>query len=170
MNHLDETTLNLYLDDALDANARAQADTHLAACDICQRELKSLRALTATFEAWRAEPIPRDVSAPVVARIATRSAWRARTSVAVLGVQTLIAAAVLLWVLPTFLRSVNLPSYPLPVLDVSRLGALNDVFALPLPPIALWVWILVICGGALVWFFINRLLFRSLAHTPEVSQ
>ena len=43
--HLPVTTRASYVDDALDAEARAAADRHLAACDICRAELAELTDL-----------------------------------------------------------------------------------------------------------------------------
>lgn len=170
MTHLDHSTLNLYLDDALDAETRSHADAHLATCELCRRELAALRSLAASFDTWRPEPIPHDVTAPVMTRIAERAARRAQWSVLVLGAQALTAVALLSWALPTFLSIVPLPSYTVPVIDVSGLTTLNDRFVLPLPPIGLWVWIPVVAGGAMLWFVCNRLIFRSLEDTSEVSQ
>ena len=39
MSHLDNSTLNYYLDDALDAPARARVDAHFASCPTCASEL-----------------------------------------------------------------------------------------------------------------------------------
>lgn len=43
--HLSVTTLASYVDDALDAEARAAADRHLAACESCRAELTELTDL-----------------------------------------------------------------------------------------------------------------------------
>ena len=51
MTHLDNSTLNYYLDGALDAPARARADAHLSSCPTCASEIAALRALTASFAA-----------------------------------------------------------------------------------------------------------------------
>ena len=171
MNHLDNTTLNLYLDDALDAKTRAHADAHLAACEICQRELDELRALVSTFETWSNEPIPRDVSSVVVARIAQRPlpANVSRWGGLVLGAQIILAALLFVWGLPVVLRVLNVLSLaPFPTFDASRFDDFN--FALPLPAVGLGIWAALILGGAVVWFISNRLLLQSLENTREVSQ
>ncbi len=171
MNHLDNTTLNFYLDDALDAKARTHADAHLASCESCQRELAQLRALGSTFETWRNEPIPRDVSRVVIARITERplpvnvSRWGAL----VLGAQIILATLLFVWALPLVLRVLNVLNLaPFPTFDASRFNDLN--FALPLPALGLGIWAALILGGAVVWFVSNRLLLQSLENTREVSQ
>lgn len=187
MNHLDNTTLNFYLDDALDAKARAHADAHLAACETCQRELAHLRALVSTFETWRNEPIPRDVSRVVVARIAERPlpANVSRWGALVLGAQIIFATLLFVWALPLVLRVLNVLNLaPFPIFDSTSIGVFelgqlptfdslrfNDFnFALPLPALGLEIWAALILGGAVVWFVSNRLLLQSLENTREVSQ
>ena len=45
--HLSEATIASYVDDALDARARADADRHLATCAACRGELSGVAALVA---------------------------------------------------------------------------------------------------------------------------
>lgn len=176
MKHLDSTTLNLYLDDALDAHARAQADAHLLSCAACQRELAELQALTASFDAWRAEPIPHDISASVLTRIGSRPApaWVSRWGAVVLGVQALIVALVLAWLLPMAVRMVSgLPFELVPTLDVG--GAANFVASLsamplPFPAVAPWILIAALVGSGVVWVVGNRLLLQSVNYKQEASQ
>lgn len=180
MNHLDTTTLNLYLDDVLDTPMRAQVDAHLATCPTCQRELSALRALTASFDAWHAEPIPHDLSATVMTRIATRPApaFVSRWGIALLGVQVVLVGILFAWVLPTLLRMVSgLPLERVPTLNfsgVTNLLATLFAFTLPFPSLAPAIWIAGLVSIALVWLISNRLLFHSLEHslnnTQEASQ
>ncbi len=175
MNHLDNTTLNLYLDDALDAEMRAHADAHLASCDSCQRELAALRALVPTFDAWREEPIPRDVSRIVVARIATRpvpavSRWGA----VVLSAQILFAVLMFMWALPLFVRvssGVPLDSFPAWSWNPwAELGTLPNDFALPFPVLGMWTWTLVLVGVVAIWLVCNRLILTTLKSKQEARQ
>ena len=176
MNHLDLTTLNLYLDDALDTNARAQADTHLATCETCQRELASLQSLATTFHAWSAEPIPHDVSLTVMTRLANRPApaFVSRWGPVLLGGQVLFATLVLLWLLPMLLRFLDglpfefVPTFALS--DFRNLVQVSTTFALPLPPLALWIWLVALVGIVAAWLIGNRLLFSSLEHSRSTSQ
>lgn len=176
MNHLDSTTLNLYLDDALDAKSRAAADAHLALCETCQHELDVLQSLVVAFDSWRAEPIPRDLSVPVMTRIATRPAPAlvSRWAAVLLAVQVLFAALLLIWLLPMLLRAFNgLPFEFVPTIDVSAF--VNDLrvtnsFNVPLPPVALWIWIVALVSIALAWLVGNRLVLTSLETTRNTSQ
>lgn len=67
--HPSDEALNEYLDDALDASARASVAAHLAACPHCAARLASLRTLFATLDALPEEPLTRDLSAGVVAHL-----------------------------------------------------------------------------------------------------
>jgi len=67
--HPSAETLNEYLDGALDGPARASVDSHLAGCAECAAQLESLRTLFAKLDALPEEPLARDLSANVVARL-----------------------------------------------------------------------------------------------------
>lgn len=182
MKHLDANTLNLYLDDVLDTSARAQADAHLATCAECQKELSTLRALTATFDAWHAEPIPHDISAVVMTRLASRPAPAvSRWGAVVLGVQVVLVALFLVWLVPMAVRTLNgLPFDLTPAFDFGGLTNIVDtvpVIALPFPPVAPWILIAALVGGAVIWLVSNglllrrnRLLLESLNTSQEASQ
>ncbi len=174
MNHLDNNTLNLYLDEALDEKTRAEVDAHLASCEMCQRELSELHALVSTFDAWRNEPIPRDVSRVVVTRIAQRPAplQRTRWAAVLLGAQAILAVLILMWALPIVLRAVNgLPFQVVPTFDFD-FSAYPFAWSnwLTLPSVALWIWAAVLGIGVIVWFVANRLLLHSLEQKQETSQ
>lgn len=176
MSHLDNTTLNLYLDDALETAARANADAHLASCPVCAGELASLRALAASFDAWQAEPIPHDLSARVMQRVARRPvpAHVARWGAFLLGAQVLVVVGLFIWLVPTLTRilsqltNIPLPSVALnPFPDISVWG---EALAVSLPSFGIWIWGLLLVGGAAVWLVANRLIFNSLKHPSEASQ
>lgn len=67
--HLTDELLNEYLDEALEAEARARAASHLAGCAECAARLATLRALFTTLDAVPEVPLARDLSAAVVARL-----------------------------------------------------------------------------------------------------
>ena len=175
MKHLDPTTLNLYLDDALDAGARARADAHLATCAECSKELAAFRALTATFDTWRAEPIPHDISATVMTRLATRPAPTvSRWGALVLGVQVVLVGFLLTWFVPVALRVLNgLPFDLTPTLNFSALTNVIDnvsALSLPFPTVAPGILIAALLGVAVIWLIGNRLLLQSFNITQETSQ
>jgi hypothetical protein len=179
MNHLDNTILNLYLDDALDAQTRAGVEAHAAECETCRRELEAMRALSASVEAWRTEPIPQDLSVPVLSRLAKRPAPAlvSRWGAALLAVQAVSGALILIWLLPTLVRMLGGLVGILPAFDWGVVDPLRNVtssFAVSFPSLALWVWIVALGAGAIVWLVGNRLMLYSLDksfnHTSEVSQ
>jgi anti-sigma factor RsiW len=64
--HLDDDTLNEYLDSALDPARRTEVETHLAACADCAVKLENLRALFAAIESVPDVPLERDLSSAVI--------------------------------------------------------------------------------------------------------
>ncbi|MBI4674039.1 MAG: zf-HC2 domain-containing protein [Chloroflexi bacterium] len=176
--HLDTRTLNLYLDDALDAALRADADAHLAECAACRAELEQLREVFAVFETWRNEPIPRDVSVAVMARVRGRPApfLRAQWGIVALAVQAALAALLIAWGMPLVLRSVTglpIPALGAPAFDWSGLQFAMPFevnIALPLPAVSSWVWALVLLGAGIFWLVGNRLVLYTLQRKTEASQ
>jgi anti-sigma-K factor RskA len=67
--HPSDETLNEYLDNALDAPARANVDAHLAGCSQCTAQLEMWRALFSELDTLTEEPLARDLSAGVLARL-----------------------------------------------------------------------------------------------------
>lgn len=175
--HLDNNALQLYLDDALRAEARENVDAHLAACDACRAELAELQIVFDAFDAWRSELIPRDVSVAVMARVRQRPLPNARAHwvTAVLILQAWLAILLLVWLVPPGMRwfsGVNMPSPGLPAFDwdvfTVTFPALPNV-TVPLPALALWMWGAVIVGAGAVWLLANRLLLKTWHHTSEAS-
>ncbi len=173
--HLDTATLNLYLDDALDAKTRALSDAHLVTCADCRHELEGLRTVFSAFEVWRAEPIPRDVTPQVLARIAQRPVPQARVrwGAALLGAQLLIAGLLIVWVLPNLTHLVTgipivpstLPTFQLPQLLQWLTTAPDLNFALP--PFTVGMWLGLIVGSVALWLVAHRLILNSLARNQE---
>ena len=71
MNHLTAEALNMYLDDALDPRERTAAAAHLAICSACQGELAALRQLFSAIQELPPDPLPVDLAAQVLGRIAS---------------------------------------------------------------------------------------------------
>lgn len=67
--HPSDEALNEYLDNALDAPARANVDAHLAGCSQCTAQLAMWRALFSELDTLTEEPLARDLSAGVLARL-----------------------------------------------------------------------------------------------------
>ena len=121
--HLSEAALHAWMDDALDAAARADAAAHLAACAVCAAELAELRQVAAMLDAWPAMPLARDLSAGVLAAIASTPMIVSRRWRIVLAAQiacALVAGGGLALALQN-----GLPEPMLPVMDV--LAPLNTL-------------------------------------------
>jgi anti-sigma factor RsiW len=115
--HPDDETLNEYLDDALDAAIRAHVAAHLAACPHCAARLESLRALFTALEALPEEPLARDLSAGVLARLPRPVEKLAvpPTMRWVVAAQALAAVMLLAMVAPVVLASLPIAEMTLPV-------------------------------------------------------
>lgn len=101
MLHINDHTLNEYLDGALAPAERARAEAHLAACAECQRRLAGLRAVFTAIESLPNAPLERDLSRAVLAALRPRSAllppivrW-AFVAQAVLAMVLTVAAALI---------------------------------------------------------------------------
>jgi predicted anti-sigma-YlaC factor YlaD len=126
MSHLTIETLDLYLDQALDAPTRAAVESHLATCAVCRAELDALHGLFAALAALPPEPLPADLAGPVLRRIAgapvpARSrAWPAGHPYAItlLAVQIVLAGLLVAWYGPalTSAAAVELAALPRPAL------------------------------------------------------
>lgn len=176
--HLDVPTLNLYLDDALETHARVNADAHLRQCAMCRAELEQLRGVLDAFQVWRSEPIPRDITPAVMARVSQRPAPhpRARWGIAILAAQMALAALLLAWALPLVVDSLTrltMPALSVPAFEWNEIFFAVDLAAnvkLLLPSVAIWVWAVVLIGSIVFWVVGNRLALSILNGNPEASQ
>ena len=69
MNHLDDFTLNEYLDFALDESARAEAATHLQACADCRARLEELQMLFTELEDLPEAHLEHDLTPGILVRL-----------------------------------------------------------------------------------------------------
>lgn len=69
MSHLNDPTLNAYLDSDLDPPARREADSHLATCPACATRLNALSLLFAELESLPDLSLQRDLSRSVMAAL-----------------------------------------------------------------------------------------------------
>ncbi len=109
MIHLDEASLNEYLDSALEPARRADVDSHLAACPTCADRLAQLRGLFTSLDALPREGarLERDLVSPVLALIQKRAPHPRRAPPAlkpiirlVFGLQALFAILALAIAIP----------------------------------------------------------------------
>lgn len=136
MNHLTESQLNEFADNALQGGARAAVETHLAGCAACRQALDELRRLSASLALLPEEPLQADLAARVLERLPQR--WSGLAWKLALAVQAgfalgafLIAAGNLLPrlkipplgdLLPLALPVLELPAIPLPALPLPGLA------------------------------------------------
>jgi anti-sigma factor RsiW len=174
--HLDDESLNAWLDGELTADARARAAAHLETCASCGARLNALQSLNVNLAALEAKPIALqiDLSASVAATLRQQRsalevtkvplAWRALTVLQILG-----AAFALVWFAPVTIRAaesllmqtaqiVDLQvrwTAVLTLLDPSRLPSIPSI-ALPDGSAPL-VWTL----AAGVWLAVNAMSILS---------
>lgn len=67
--HLSDAWINEYLDGALSADQRAQAQAHLATCADCAARAAALQTLFTSLDALPDLPLERDLSVPVLAAL-----------------------------------------------------------------------------------------------------
>ena len=102
MNHVDEFTLNEYLDEALPDRERLDVEAHLAVCAACQAELAELQQLFLTLTAVSEAPFTVDMSAAVKTQIEqekTVGSEQFSVNSGLLLLFELVAAGVLLFLL-----------------------------------------------------------------------
>lgn len=129
MDHLTLETIDRYLDGALEPADRTAVEAHLAACGACRAEVTAQRAVWSALAALSAEPLPVDLSAAVLARIAPAPAarWSAGAWLA-LAAQAATLVALAVWLAPA-LRP------PLPPLLMTPWTLSGD----PLAGLAAWL-------------------------------
>ena len=69
MNHLTDTQLNEYLDNAIDETIKHKFDAHLQICEDCSARLDELKVLFANIESLPEVNLRRDLSPSVLARL-----------------------------------------------------------------------------------------------------
>jgi len=199
MSHLTTETLNQYLDEALDAPARAAAESHLAACEVCQAELDALRELFAALATLTPEPLPIDLAAPVLQRITPAMApmrpraWPAGHpyAVALLAAQVVLAGLLAAWFGPALASAAAVELAALPRLalpDPSALlawldGCLSTLSAMlprlalaedalragPLAGLSAAQWAIGLAALGLLWLLGNRLILAGSSE-PQNTQ
>jgi Putative zinc-finger len=78
--HLNDQTLNEFLDGALSSRALAAAQQHLKDCEVCARRLGEISDIFAMLEGLPEDPLRRDLSSGIVEAIRMREASPKRTS------------------------------------------------------------------------------------------
>lgn len=180
MNHIDDSTLNEYLDGRLGDLERGQVTGHIAGCAPCQARLEALSGVFQSLDTLTEVQLERDLSAQIVSRIAAESRpWQAPrwlrvallaqivTAGALLATQLSAAQALaggagaaLSEALATVTASLALNQFQRPLLEwAANLGSLLRASG---PGIALSTaqWLPIIALVLLLWLVGNGLLLR----------
>lgn len=98
LDHLDEQTLNLYLDDRLSDPVRLRIDTHLGTCAPCRQRVEQYLFLFDELLLLPELPLERDLSPAVLAALAPAPPLPARlTTTLVLQLLAALALLPLIW-------------------------------------------------------------------------
>ena len=184
MTHIDEFTLNEYVDNALSDKQRADVETHLQQCADCQAELAALEQLFLTLENSVDVPLTVDVAAAVAAQIEQEKAvgserWSVNSGL--LLVLESVAAGILLFLLwPTVQEWLMLArswqdqfAADFAALKLVSWVEITAVFATPLQAIshqlqstsfselATLQWGMLLGIALIIWLVGNRLLFTN---------
>ncbi len=134
MNHLDDFTLNEYLDHALDDSERDAADLHLKVCADCRAKLDELQEVFAEIDACPEVHLEHDLTPSIMARLPQKEPVRVwtRTFAAQVGV----AIGLMFWLGMQAVPFVRVPQFALPKIpsvDVQALFARLLALQLPNP-------------------------------------
>ena len=134
MNHLDNITLNEYLDHTLDESERSAADVHLQSCVECQAGLDQIQAIFTELDTLPEAQLERDLVSSVLARLPQRTPIRlwTRAFAAQLGV----AIGSMFWLAMQAVPFIRVPKIAIPTvpaIDIQALFMLLLAFQLPMP-------------------------------------
>lgn len=138
MKHLDDFTLNEYLDHALDERARRAAAAHLGGCPACRAKLDAFQSVFTELDALPETHLEHDLAPAILARLPRKTPVRiwTRTFAAQVGA----AIGMLFWLMMQAIQRVKFPqlSLPkLPTLDVQTLSVRILSFQFPIPDLRL---------------------------------
>ncbi len=198
MSHLDDSTLDGYLDSALPPARRAEVDSHLAACRECAARLDQMRALFIALDSLPESPLERDLAAGVLSIIRTSGLnprpprQLAPILRALVAAQGLLALALLAAAVPFAAQLLQRPELTQFTSEATRLfsdlsssvllewnlvlaeaGRLLTLPAsspgLPLPPLSTLGLALVLLAAGLMWLVGNGVLLKEIANSRQLS-
>lgn len=187
MNHLDEITLNEYLDHALDKSARVEAESHLQTCANCRAKLEELRMLFTELEELPEACLEHDLTSAVLAHLPREKPVKTWTWTRTLAAQLGVVVGFVLWLgmqivplmhipqlglpkLPTievqslFVRLLSvkfpIPEFRFPVLDFQLPGFSFQLPTLDIQPPTTLITVLAL-SALILWVVGNAILLRS---------
>ena len=161
MNHLSTEILNALLDRQLTPTARADAQTHLAACAECRAELAALERVAAALADLAPEPLSIDLAPRVLAQIepTPRARWLVALSVA----ETAAAIALAVWLGEMLAPLFDLlPDFGAALIAFQQVAndALNAISIEPLQVVAPTEWLMICAAAAVAWLIANQILIQ----------
>ena len=76
MNHLTDSQLNEYFDEALDTSARREIDSHLESCTECRARLEELQSVFSDLAELHEIKMPRDLTSSIMAHVPQKPSFR----------------------------------------------------------------------------------------------
>jgi hypothetical protein len=95
--HLNNETLQGYLDGELTQSEHGAVEVHLRICPTCEAELTQLRSLFHSIESLPSEPLATDLAPGVMAAIQPRASWLPSIAVGELVAAAALTLALVLW-------------------------------------------------------------------------
>lgn len=138
MNHLDDITLNEYLDHTLDESAHTEAESHLYTCADCRARLADLRMLFADLDKLPEVPLEHDLSPTVLARLPRENSVKNWSWTRALAAQLGVVVGFVLWLVVQIVPLIRIPQFVLPMFspfDIQSLVVKLFTVQFPIPKI-----------------------------------
>lgn len=116
MKHLDDFTLNEYLDRALDERVRRATETHLGGCPPCRAKLDAFQSVFSELDALPEAHLEHDLAPAILARLTRKTP--ARTGTRAFAAQAGAAIGMLFWQMVQAIPLVKFPQLALPSFPV----------------------------------------------------
>jgi hypothetical protein len=113
MNHLDDYTLNEYLDRVLDESARAEVEAHLGTCAACKAKLDELRKLFAELDDLPEVHLEGDLVPAIFERLPHHDPVRPWVWTRALAAQLGVAVGFVFWLGMQVIPFIEVPKFAL---------------------------------------------------------
>jgi hypothetical protein len=134
MNHLNDFTLNEYLDQTLNETEREKAEAHLQSCDSCHAKLDEFQTVFAELEALPDAPLEHDLTPSILTRLSQKPPVRVWTRA--FAAQLGVVVGTFIWLSMQALPFIRMPKFSLPklpALDIQTLFTRLLALQVPIP-------------------------------------
>lgn len=134
MNHIDDSTLNEYLDHALDESKRDAAKTHLQACANCREKLDELQSVVTELDTISEVYLENDLVPSILARLPQKTPVRIWTRA--FAAQMGVALGFVFWLgmqAVPFIRVSSVTLSNLPAMEMQALFTRLLAIQIPMP-------------------------------------